>query len=307
MPLHALLNTKSAQALHRLSMIAAILSLTGALFIFLAVKAPVISVPQVASTAVLPPPPPLAYPRYSFFTAKRRSIFEFGTLDLVHRDYKLEAPGLPPGPNLNGLQLVASLPGAVSSYAIIKGLEGAKDSVVELGEKVRDSILVEIASDHVVLTRNAQNATLIMKDPWEAQAQGMLEASHLRPDSVAVYEFPANRTATARSGATTAVAPRQSPSLGLFLEPLDDNQRRQLDLPAGQGLLVTQVNRKGVNIAKGDLLVAVAGKSVGSMNQLLQILKNNAGRDLYLTLIRDGKAINLFYKLSASGGSDSGR
>ncbi|MGE4557978.1 MAG: hypothetical protein AB7D07_14300 [Desulfovibrionaceae bacterium] len=303
MPLSALINTKSAQAMHRLCMIASVLSLAGALFIFLAVKAPVISVPQVASTAVLPAPPPLAYPHYSFFTAQRRRIFEYGTLDLVHRDYKLEAPGLPPGPNLSGLQLVASMPSDATSYAIIKGLGNAAGSVVSLGEKVRDSILVEIASDHVVLTRNAQNATLAMQDPWEAQAQGMLAASHLRSTSVAVYEFPANRTSPARN----AAAPQRSASLGLFLERLDDDQRRQLDLPAGQGLLVTQVNRKGVNAAKGDLLVAVAGKSVGTVQQIMQILKENEGRDLYLTLIRDGKPLNVFYKLSVSGGSDSGR
>ncbi len=291
MPKSRLLNTQTAQAAQRLSLIVSVLTLAGAGLIFFLVKPPQASIPMVEAMAEPRPTHLLTYPHYSFFTTKRHHIFAYGQLDLTHRDYEKKdahrPPKLPPGPDVSGLVLAATMPGDKASFAIIRGLEDGRESLVALGEKVRDSKLAEIASDKIVLARNAQNATLALQDNWRSAADELLQASHLEPaPEDAAYAYPGAPAATA--------GPKQAvKNLGLFMAPLSDQERMALDLAAGVGLEITQINRKDLHIETGDLLVAVEGKPVGQVKQVLELVQNGSGKGLYLTLIRKGHPLNV--------------
>jgi len=289
------LHKSAANSLFRIAVIVAALTVTGAVII-LALPAPhPKAVNYVDATRDIPPPDPLAYPHYSFFSTKRHHIFQFGQLNLVHRSYKKKSaappPPLPPGPEISGLSLKATMPGAGKSYAIITGINGGASSLVSLGQIVRQSIVVEIASGYVVLTRNDQNATLRMNSAWEEQAEILLNESGITEKEGLSFALTAPLSAVGAGGNATVGG------LGVNLIPLSDIERKDLGISSSSGLKVARVLRKGAGLQQGDLLLAVSGRPVSSIPQVSAVLKSKIGKDVFLTIIRKGKPMNVDIKV----------
>lgn len=297
MSMQKYLHKNAANSFFRIALIVAALTLTGAVVI-LALPAPhPKAVNYVDATRDLPPADLLAYPHYSFFSTKRHHIFQFGQLHLVQRSYKKQSPRkappppLPPGPNISGLALKATMPGAGKSYAIITGINGGASSLVSLGQLVGQSIVVEIGSNHVTLSRNDQNATLRMNSAWEAQAESLLNESGITEKKGLSYALPFPAQTMANAGNATVGG------LGVNLVPLSDEERKDLGISSSSGLLVARVMRKNIGLRQGDLLMAVSGRPVSSISQVSAILENKTGKDVYLTIIRKGKPMNVDIKV----------
>ncbi|NDV27661.1 PDZ domain-containing protein [Desulfovibrio sp. JC010] len=291
------LHKSAANSFFRITLIIAALTVTGAVLI-LSLPAPhPKAVNYVDATREHPPADPLAYPHYSFYSTKRHHIFQFGQLHLVHRSYKKKPkvkappPSLPSGPNLSGLVLKATMPGAGKSYAIITGINGGASSLVTLGQTIRQSILVEIGSSHVVLVRNDQNATLSMSSAWEAQAENLMSESGIIEKKGLSYALSVPGDAGDKGGSATANG------LGVNLVPLTGEERKDLGISSSSGLTVTRVVRKNTGLQRGDLLLSVSGKPVSSIAQVGALLKNKIGKDVYLTIIRKGKPMNVDFKV----------
>ncbi|TIH18118.1 PDZ domain-containing protein [Marinifilum sp. JC120] len=281
------LHKNAADAFFRIALIVAALTLVGAVLI-LSLPAPHPQVRNhVDATREHPPSDPLAYPHYSFFTTKRRHIFQYGQLHLVHRSYKRTAPDLPPGPNVSGLSLMATMPGAGKSYAIISGINGGASTLVTLGQLVRESILVEIASNHVTLARNDQNVTLPMNTAWEAQTESLMSEAGISEGSGSSYTLSVPSDAAAK-GVNVNIK-----GWGVYLIPLTEMERKDMGIQSGRGLKVARVVRKDTGLLRGDLLLAVSGRPVGSIPQVDAILKNKIGKDVFLTIIRKGNPMNV--------------
>lgn len=86
-------------------------------------------------------------------------------------------------------------------------------------------------------------------------------------------------------------APRReepAPVAGAVLEPVDEAVRSQLDLPEGQGVVVTQVIpggvAEGLGLKRSDILLDVDGRAVVSPESVKGLT-----RDSKVTLLRKGK------------------
>ncbi|HLY08359.1 MAG TPA: PDZ domain-containing protein, partial [Planctomycetota bacterium] len=84
-------------------------------------------------------------------------------------------------------------------------------------------------------------------------------------------------------------APEGRPIAGALLEPVDESVRSQLDLPDGQGAVVTRVLAGGIaealGLRKSDILLEVDGKTIDSP----EAAKGLITRDSKLTVLRKGK------------------
>lgn len=82
-------------------------------------------------------------------------------------------------------------------------------------------------------------------------------------------------------------------TLGMTLEPVSDAARAQLGVPAGQGAVVFTITPDGPAAMAGllwnDILLTVAGKPVGSADELTKQLKAAGESAVPLKLIREGK------------------
>lgn len=290
-----LLNKQSAKTIRRLSLIVSALTLVGAAVIFFFVQPPPWSFSKVEAVVEQRPDLQLVYPSYSFSSNRRIDIFKFGNTrrnrqPLIKKVPKQAAYTLP-GPNATGLTLLATLPGRDSSYCILKGLDGSGETVVSLGEKIRDSLLAKVDSDSIVLTRNAQNMTLLLNTPWRAEADNLLKGSNIPiKGSYAAYAYTPSQTNPDDIAADTESEIRD---LDLFMVPLTEDERKKMELTPDIGLRIIKVTRSDLDVMPGDLLVAASGKPVGRVEQVLELLQNDRAGDLSLTLIRKGKPINV--------------
>jgi membrane-associated protease RseP (regulator of RpoE activity) len=83
--------------------------------------------------------------------------------------------------------------------------------------------------------------------------------------------------------------------LGATLQPVGDTLRAQLDLPAGQGLLVAGLRSDGASAQTGlqqnDILVSLAGKPLAAADDLTKQLKSAGEAPVPLKLLRAGKPL----------------
>jgi membrane-associated protease RseP (regulator of RpoE activity) len=90
------------------------------------------------------------------------------------------------------------------------------------------------------------------------------------------------------------------PGTGAALEPADEAIRVQLDLPKGQGLVVTGVTPDGPAAQAGlqahDILLSLAGKPLSQPDDIAKILKAGGDQEVSLALIRAGKPTTLQVK-----------
>jgi membrane-associated protease RseP (regulator of RpoE activity) len=96
------------------------------------------------------------------------------------------------------------------------------------------------------------------------------------------------------------VAELQNPMdelLGATLQPVGDTLRAQVDIPAGQGLLVTDVRAEGASARAGlkqnDILLSLADKPLASADDVTKQLKAAGEAPVALKILRRGKAITI--------------
>jgi hypothetical protein len=85
--------------------------------------------------------------------------------------------------------------------------------------------------------------------------------------------------------------------LGVYPASLEDEQRRALGLHADQGLVLRQVTSGGpadrAGLKRGDVLVALAGRSVGREDLGQRLMQLGAGETVDVTVIRDARRLTL--------------
>ena len=102
-----------------------------------------------------------------------------------------------------------------------------------------------------------------------------------------------NRLDTVYSLVTTAKNPEEE-LLGTSLQPVSDLQRAQLDIAAGQGLIVGGVEPNSaagrVGLRANDILLTLSDKPLAKFEDLVEVLKTSReGNVLTLSLLRKGK------------------
>jgi C-terminal processing protease CtpA/Prc len=108
-------------------------------------------------------------------------------------------------------------------------------------------------------------------------------------------EAPAPKKAEPRKVEPKKAPPKAvRPWLGLQPEELPDELRAQLDLPEGQGLLVTEVVAGGpaekAGLKKNDILVKIDGKAVKGEDSLATFMSTaKPGQEATLTVLRKSK------------------
>ncbi len=83
--------------------------------------------------------------------------------------------------------------------------------------------------------------------------------------------------------------PEPTPVAGAWLSPVDESLRAQLDIPAGQGAVVTKVTAggiaEGVGLRKNDVLLGIDGRAIGSP----EAAKGRMKKDSSVVVLRKGK------------------
>ena len=102
-----------------------------------------------------------------------------------------------------------------------------------------------------------------------------------------------------KKAAPRAEAPKAEPKaprpwLGISPEDLPDELRAQLDLPEGEGLLITEVVAGGpaekAGLKKNDILIKIDGKAVKGEESLAKFMASaKAGQEATLTVLRRSK------------------
>jgi serine protease Do len=81
--------------------------------------------------------------------------------------------------------------------------------------------------------------------------------------------------------------------IGVAVSPPDDALRTHLDLPAGKGLLITEVQAgspaEKVGVKANDVLTEVSGKPLDSTEALVKAVQGSEGKSLSLKFLRAGK------------------
>jgi serine protease Do len=108
---------------------------------------------------------------------------------------------------------------------------------------------------------------------------------------VTVGELPRDQTAEARSGSERSSQPANP--LGLDVEDLTAEQREQLGLKTGEGVLVKGIRGivgRRAGISEGDIVLMVGRTAVGSANAFNEAVKDAKPGEPVMLLIRRGEA-----------------
>jgi membrane-associated protease RseP (regulator of RpoE activity) len=117
--------------------------------------------------------------------------------------------------------------------------------------------------------------------------------------SDAVFQFsPSGEFVTAENAAIFAkVLDPGDEMLGATLQPVGDALRAQLDIPAGQGLLIASLRTDGPSAQAGlrqnDILLALAGKPLAAADDITKQLKNAGESPVKLQILRSGKPVTI--------------
>ena len=105
---------------------------------------------------------------------------------------------------------------------------------------------------------------------------------------VTVGELPADTDALASRGGTAPAATAGNP-LGIFVEDLDDAQRRQLGIEGDEGVVVTRIAGAAARrsaLAPGDVILMIGRKPVRSASDFNATLKSAKPGDSVMLLVR---------------------
>jgi hypothetical protein len=85
--------------------------------------------------------------------------------------------------------------------------------------------------------------------------------------------------------------------LGVYPGPIDDEVRRSVGLPAGQGIAIREVTSDGpsarAGLLAGDVLVRLAGRPIGLGDLASRLAQIGAGEVVTIQVVREGERIDL--------------
>lgn len=113
------------------------------------------------------------FPKYSELTSKRTTPFEFQALEqttaaLRQKEPEPQAASPPPAtppaptPDVAGLILVGTAPGAALQRAVLRDEQNMQTTQIALGDKIRNSVVKAIRADKIVLALGEQEAELTL-------------------------------------------------------------------------------------------------------------------------------------------------
>ncbi len=152
----------------------------------------------------------------------------------------------------------------------------------------------------VILSYNGQSITqsadlppLVGQTPPGSKATVQILRDGKKQDvSVTVGEMPRDKSATMASKDADKPAARTSASaLGLAVQDLDGDTRRQLGLKAGEGVGISGINGSlaaRAGLQPGDVILMVNQKKVGSVAAFREATKDTKPGDTVLLLVRHG-------------------
>ena len=133
------------------------------------------------------------------------------------------------------------------------------------------------------------------KTPATTQLKPREAATQALQSFVARDEHSAN--ALLRLAAAVQVVDPVDEMLGATLQPVSDAMRAQLEIPAGQGLLVTALRDDGPSAQAGlkqnDILLSLADKPLNAAADLTKLLKAAGESSVTLKVIRAGKPVTI--------------
>lgn len=179
-------------------------------------------------------------------------------------------------------------------------LEGVLVSDVQPGSPAeehgieRGDLIVEVDGDRVRTPQELRNR-IGLRSPGNT-----VQLSYIRNAESETAEVVLGSLAEARAAEEGGVIPDaptgQTEIEGLELHPLDDNMRRQFNIPGGvrQGLVVTRVEPNSeaarYNLREGDVIMEINRQSVASIDEFNAAYEADRPRNLFL-LVRDGRTI----------------
>ena len=97
--------------------------------------------------------------------------------------------------------------------------------------------------------------------------------------------------------------------LGVVLAAVDDVLHSHLNLPKGEGILVTEVTKEGpadrIGCEVNDIFLAIDGKPITSQDQLRSLVQEIGDREVVLKLVRRGKSIETKIKPTLMNNTES--
>lgn len=153
---------------------------------------------------------------------------------------------------------------------------------------------------HFNLTRTLATTLALVTSPLLAQDTPPPGApAEARERMERMMRETRERMQQAQGRATTDAKPWR---IGLMVEPVDETLRNHLDLPEKSGVIVTQCLDGGpaarVGIKKNDIIVAVNGRPVGSIEPLRDSVEESAktGKELRLSVLHKGQRREVMIK-----------
>ena len=118
----------------------------------------------------------------------------------------------------------------------------------------------------------------------------------MSPDGRSLQFRPPNTPGNERSDKPSA----QKPRLGVMLQPLTEQMGEFLGVPKKKGALVVSVDADSPSdgkIKSGDVIIGADNKNIDSPEDLTVFIRNSAGGDITLKVIRDKKEMKIVINL----------
>ena len=142
-----------------------------------------------------------------------------------------------------------------------------------------------------------------MTKPGSKVPVEILRNGHKQTLEVTIGETSRDQVAANRPGATPS-ARSGGAALGLTVQPLDSDTRKQLGLPAGQGVVISDISGPVAAqspLQAGDVILMVNQQKIGSVAEFHAATKGVKAGDTVLLLVRRGEQ-SQFIGLTVPGG-----
>ena len=87
------------------------------------------------------------------------------------------------------------------------------------------------------------------------------------------------------------------PTLGVMTGGVDEDQREAYGLAPGEGVMLRRVEPEGpsgrAGLRDGDVLIRIAGQSVGTSSLRSRLSQIGAGEEVQITIVREGERVDL--------------
>lgn len=301
-----LINRRNARILTRISWITAGGLLAGTVLMnwvsdFTRTARPQVILPRIMAQQI----ETLAYPTFHEMTSGRDNLFEYRILPLMSRKQEKEEKRHPPAPvtklppppqrpiiDAAGLTLVGTVQGTGASWAILEDSRAGRTLVVAQGDEIRGSGVIEVGKQHIVLALDRARKRIVLQSPWKNGLKIKTEQTAVASPTVSVASMKPAAGAVKRK--TKAIKKRKR--LGISVRTIGYLQRQELGLK-NEGLLITASRRPDVDVKKGDILLEIGGKKVGSLSEVISFIRGAGEKALTLTLLREGKRLEVVVPL----------